>query len=439
MPEPTGKVHALYRDFLERGVRYFFPDAELAPNSQAPDTEPALLISSRTDGTADLDWIGTRYRLSCPGRGLTEDQLRLLGAIGAVLSARYKSLFHTESAASQLRLFEGLPEDRYVSAFLDPMPYLGDDRFPDGPDVVTDAIEVMRESSLLTYENRRISTGVILLGSRTGLSASAAVRTPGAMPYTKSLVSIKSFHRLCDGLHTVFLVDREGMLKDLVDVRGFAGAPAWLPAPSSARYYAQSLATLRDGNICLILTPNGEIKVFAGGVQVFSFLEGRWRLTDVTEKYHTFHQAVGEPSLAERIFTAALNMAEHRRGGLFVVLNDPQSVQSLVEPADLLETDVPTSTNKGQVHYLLRGKRVLEIDLSVLQSVARVDGGMVMDRRGRLLAFGAILRTSSEHLMPQEGGRTTAAVHASRLGCALKISEDGLIEFFRGGEQIWEM
>jgi hypothetical protein len=28
------------------------------------------------------------------------------------------------------------------------------------------------------------------------------------------------------------------------------------------------------GNICLVLTPNGEMKIFAGGVQVFHFLEG---------------------------------------------------------------------------------------------------------------------------------------------------------------------
>ncbi len=296
----------------------------------------------------------------------------------------------------------------------------------------------MRESSLLTYENRRIATGVVLLGPDP--SEFVAALPADAMRYTSSLVRIKSFHRLCDGLHTVFLVTHDGMLADLVDVRGFAGAPGVrLPAPSSARYHAHCLASLASGRICLVLSPNGEIKIFAGGVQVFSFLEGRWRLSDVTEKYHRFHQAVGNAALAERLFTAALNMVEHRRGGLFVVLDDPASVAGLVAPDDLLGNEPANATNKGQVHYLLRNKPVMGIELSVLQSIARVDGGIVMDRQGNLLAFGAILRHSGEELTAQEGGRTTAAVHASRLGAVLKISEDGGVSFYLRGERIWEV
>jgi hypothetical protein len=32
-----------------------------------------------------------------------------------------------------------------------------------------------------------------------------------------------------------------------------------------------------------VLTPNGEIKIFAEGAQVFSFPDGRWHLTDTHE------------------------------------------------------------------------------------------------------------------------------------------------------------
>jgi hypothetical protein len=38
-----------------------------------------------------------------------------------------------------------------------------------------------------------------------------------------------------------------------------------------------------------------------------------------------------------------------------------------------------------------------------------------------------------------EGGRTTAAISASRFGCVLKISEDGMISFFRNGKCIWDI
>jgi len=441
MPETVEVVHALYRGFFERGVRYFFPETILAPCGSC-EPKPRLLVVGRTDGGVHLEWMGIHYHLeSSGGRPFSEDQMRMLGAIGSVHSVRYRSIFSATSSSTAFALFQGLPEDRYISAFLDHTPYLNEDEVPDHRDVVASAIEVLRESSLLTYENRRISTGVLLTGRESDPFHADPDAPAGALQYTSSLIAIKSFHRLCDGLKTVFLVDGDGRLVDLVDMQEYARAhdPAPLPAPSAARYYAHSLATLEGGHICLVLTPNGEIKVFAGGVQVFNFLEGRWHLTDIVEKYREFQRAVGDVALAERLFTAALNLAEHRRGGLFVILDHSAAARDLVALPDLLENDDALGTNKGQIHYLLRGKNVLHLELSVLQSIARVDGGIVMDRAGRLLAFGAILRNAGEHVTAQEGGRTTAAVHASRFGPVLKISEDGSVSFYRSATKLWEI
>jgi hypothetical protein len=361
------------------------------------------------------------------------------------LTARYRGIFFPVSAAYSSHLFEGLAEDRYVSAFLDHFPYLEKNEAPLERDVIADAIDVLRQSSLLTYENRRISTGVILMGAAEDPYHTIPRLPEGALPYTSALVAIKSFHRVCDGLHTLFLVNRDGMMLDLVDIEKFSEACAevTLPAPSPARYRAHSLATLRGGHICLVLTPNGEIKIFVGGTQVFQFLEGRWRLTDVAEKYHGFHRAVGDPKLAERLFTVALNLAESRRGALFVLLDHegdaPAPAVHLMAADDLLESTPADPTSKGQIHYPLRHKRALELEPNLLQSIAQVDGGIVMDRRGRLLAFGAILRTGGGALAALDGGRTTAALHASHFGLALKVSEDGVVSFYRSGQCVWEM
>ena len=72
----------------------------------------------------------------------------------------------------------------------------------------------------------------------------------------------------------------------------------------------------------MVLTPNGEIKIFADGAQVFSFLDGRWHLTDAVEKYRVWEEALGNKELAHRLFSVALNLAEGRRGGLFVILDE---------------------------------------------------------------------------------------------------------------------
>ena len=237
MPEAPEVVLALYRGFFERGVRYFFPGANLITEGTDAEAKPTLLISGRTDGGVNLVWMGTRYHLeSLGGRPFSEDQLRLLGAIGSVHSVRYRSIFSAVSSTSAFAQFEGLPEDRYVSAFLDHTPYLDEESVPSHRDVVASAIEVLRESSLLTYENRRISTGVILTGSGSDPFHANPVMPDGALQYTSSLVGIKSFQKLCDGLQTVFLVDRNGMLVDLVDMQEFSRAHdrAPLPAPGAA-------------------------------------------------------------------------------------------------------------------------------------------------------------------------------------------------------------
>ena len=202
-------------------------------------------------------------------RSFTEHDLRLLAAIGRVLSSRYQSIPFAGSAAAGPYLFEGLVEDRHVSAFLDPSPYMGEGELPAKRDVVAETIEVLRQSSLITYESHRISTGVILISQGRDARDAKPELPLGAVPYTSALVSIKSFHRLCDGLHTVFLVNPEGMLVDLVDVERYVReyGDVLLPTPRPERYRAHCLATASGGNICLVLTPNGEIKIFAGGVR----------------------------------------------------------------------------------------------------------------------------------------------------------------------------
>jgi hypothetical protein len=65
----------------------------------------------------------------------------------------------------------------------------------------------------------------------------------------------------------------------------------------------------------------------------------------------------------------------------------------------------------------------------------------VTDRSGRLLAAGAILRHTSEHLDAAsviEGARTKAALAASQFGPVLKVSEDGVITFF-DHEAVWDI
>ena len=83
-----------------------------------------------------------------------------------------------------------------------------------------------------------------------------------------------------------------------------------------------------------------------------------------------------------------------------------------------------------------------DLDASVLDALAAMDGAVVTEPGGQLLAVGAILRhppsamTSAEGVT--EGARTTAAMAASQFGPVLKVSEDGIITFF-DRERVWDI
>ncbi len=441
-------VSRLYSELLENGIRYFFPGASLQRIPHASAAMPELRCAVPDGGQVEFGWMGSGYSLTYSS-DFSEHELRLLRSISMVLSARYELLTNEALAAQSFQLFRGLPEDRFVSAFLEPATHASAEAVAGVPDRVADAVEVLRTSSMSTYENRRIATGVLLFGSDPEPCHEPPLASPNALRYSHLLTSIRSFHRLCDGLQTLALVDRKGILAELIDIREWSAPYNDMPlrVPSSSRYRAHCRATLCGGHICLILSPNGEIKIYADGVLVFRFLDGRWRLADARHRYEMWKNAIQRSELAERLFTVALNLIESRRGALFVVLDNKQSVRELVAQPDMLDhanhNVAPGHvSSKDQLHYLLHGRSALDIPSTVLENIARIDGAVVLCPDAQLLAFGAILHhQSAEQALNRtvEGGRTTAALAASRFGTVLKISEDGMMSMYRNQQCLWEM
>jgi len=444
---PVFAASALYDSLLQAALRQFFDRATF-------ETEPIPSLSS--DGRLAIEptndpsvlsirWFGSRHVLHVPARRpFTQHEVRLARAIGAVLAARYRAIFDPKQMLERGDLFRGAIEDRYVGALLDAVAY--GDPAQTRADLVATAIEVLRVAALSSYENRSISSGVLILEGDED-PVRARERAPGsAYKYSQALTGIKSFYRLCDGLRTLFLVNRAGAVLDIVEIERYA-APARLDVPCPVAYRSHALATVGNRNIAIVLSPTHEIKVFAEGAQVFSFRNARWHLLDVQAKYEMWATAVGNPALAERLFQTALDLADFREGALFVVLREAAvSLQLLVAPGDQLDamrfsaTDVPT---RAQLMHMLRGRSATDLDPAVLEGLARTDGATVMDSSGRLLAIGAILlhpEPPEPHSnLAVEGARTTAAMAAGRHGAVLKVSEDGLITFYDQQERVWDI
>ena len=444
---PVFAASALYDSLLQAALRQFYSRATFETEAIPSLSSDGRLAIEPTGDPSELTirWFGSRHVLHVPERRpFTEHEVRLARAIGAVLSIRYRAIFDPRQMLERGELFRGAIEDRYVGAFVDEGTY--SNQAQARTDLVATAIEVLRVAALSSYENRSISSGVLILDENK-VGPAAAMRDDQAFRYTHALTAIKTFYRLSDGLETVYLLNRSGYVLDVIDIAR-CYQPARLDVPCPTPYRSHALATVGNRNVCVVLSPSHEIKLFAEGVQVFSFRNARWHLIDLQAKYDMWAASVGNPSLAERLFQAAVDLADAREGALFVVLRDPgASLNLLVAPGDQLDAPRhpgnPDTPSRGQLLQMLQGRTATSIDPAVLAGLARTDGATVVDPDGRLLAVGAIL-LHSEPVEPHsslavEGARTTAAMAAGRFGAVLKVSEDGLITFYDQQERIWDI
>ena len=444
----------MYDSVLQAALRQFFARATFAAEPMLSASSDGRLAIEPTDDPSEMyvRWFGTRYGLRVPDRRpFTPHEIRMARAIGSVLAARYHAILNPKAMIERGELFRGAIEDRYAGVFADGHPYpvgAGTSR----ADRIAAAIEVLRVAALSSYENRAISSGVLILGPEGDKRAAERLPQPNPLEYAQSLTGVKSFFRLVDGQRTLFLATHEGRLLDIVDVRQWSSLRCGddtLPAPVPSTYEAHARATIRGGHVCVVLSPSHEIKVFAEGAEVLTFRHAHWHLLDVQAKFELWAEAVGQRSLATRLFQTALELSNARQGALFVVLRDPvASVPHLVSVADRVDVGMTAdgrrlarTPTRRDLLDLLTGRAITDLEPSVLAALASLDGATVTDPSGSLIAAGAILRSTTADPTDDvivEGARTTAAMAASRFGPVLKVSEDGAMTFY-DGVRVWDL
>jgi hypothetical protein len=538
----AGPVHDLsnfteiFLGVFRRDILSLFPgcrlELDLAPilnlagkPAEPPRVSPTFALDFQIDEdegaspeSVRISIFGVWHRLTVSRPlGLGPRDRELIRAVGRVMELHHQVLFRS-SRMTLLQLRRGMPEDHYIAASVEPSAY---SPAASSPSRTAEAILTLRTMALSTYENRRVTTGALILSQGLDQVHFRRRASQEALDFAVELTGLKSLHRLCDGRRTLLLVDRHGKLADLVDIRQWAIAHAWgdfelpdrtgnevdashrcdddpspvLPVPCPRVYTFHALATRKGGHVCLVLSPNQEIKVFAEGVQAFVFAHGRWRVLDPEAKFAMWAQAVADQRLARVLFQTALDLAEERQGGLLVVVSEPaQAIGRLIAPHDVLEAEraladqdepidqesparpftlfgltsppdqadgdlsssgrgvamssIAEPQTKRSIHYLARGASVTELDAAVLEALAGLDGALVTDAGGRLIAFGAILRHQTHSFrgpdpdaLPAiaEGARTTAALAASNFGPVLKVSEDGIVSCFFDGARVWDL
>ncbi len=308
---------------------------------------------------------------------------------------------------------------------------------PDAKYFVLDLLDSLTEWAQQTYEGERIafSAGVLNVraGDDSGIEFSAIVK--------KDFVKV-----LSNAQDTLLIFDRNGRLQ-----RHESCANVQFP-PNSPTITARRFVPIRFDNfakwsaqnfsaVIVTLTRHGEILIFRNGDLLLAKRRGVWRYFthEICLKQIT-NNALAKKSpkeFREELYLTVLDVAFARKGGCIGVLRKDFEILGIapVSKQDRLRELSANSDTAKALKVVINNRPFQNLDRLLRAELAGIDGSLVLDYKGNILAVGAILSIKSRS--EDGGGRQAAAENLSEYGLGLKISNDGYIRAFGAREEIF--
>lgn len=300
-------------------------------------------------------------------------------------------------------------------------------------DLVGETIEFLIELSGTRVESHDLTHGVVVTdalerGPRLRLAYPADVRAAKRAPL------------LFDGQRSVLLVDPEGLARTELQRHRFARvAPGVEPRDAGRGDRLDSGALVADatralGGLGFFVRADRSIWTFAGGQPLLVRRGEHWTAFPL-ELTAAIANMIGGGEVAALVARAAFTISAQPQGAILAIVDDAARLEGVVSPKDRYdlrnEIDPAAMRTETRLHHLIDAS---ELDEDTLVRLAGLDGATVVDRQGRLLAYGAIVTSAdSEH----EGARTAAARTLSLTALVvLKVSVDGDITVFRDGRAV---
>ena len=298
-------------------------------------------------------------------------------------------------------------------------------------DAVFDALHMLSEQ---TYENKSFTFGCILDPNWEGTNVES--------PFPADLLKSKKYKALSDGFRTAYHISTNGQVLNFVDLERFETAP--LTEKHFYPEWAEAIARAsRHGRCGISLSRQGDILVFDEGSLRLTYRYGKWQywnhahlldlLRDRARAQRVPRQLLGR--VVGAIYRAALDVSFRRSGGLFVILHNRNSLRDVTRAGDAVNDSARDAADR-QFDDVVRDQTIQGLPRAVVVELASLDGAIVLDNSGQLLAYGAVLQPKrSGRLHGTEGSRTKAAIGASMYGLAIKISSDGDITVYHNGRE----
>lgn len=245
---------------------------------------------------------------------------------------------------------------------------------------------------------------------------------------------------LFDGRRSVLVIDPSGRARTEVqhhrlDRLARTSRPLGTGAetsPESGSLVAETTAVL--GGLGLFVRADRTIWTFVDGQPLLVRRGEHWTAFPLRLSA-SIAGMIGGGEVATLVARVSFMISAGPEGAILAIVDGPgrlDGVVSLKDRYDLRDEIDPTAMRaETRLHHLIDAE---VLDEHTLARLATLDGATVLDREGRLLAYGAIVTTTdSQH----EGARTAAARTLSETAdVVLKVSVDGDITIFRDGAAV---
>ena len=272
------------------------------------------------------------------------------------------------------------------------------------PDLIAETIEYLIELSGTRVESHDLTHGVIVTDALPD-----TLRLEFAYP--DDIRAAKRAPLLFDGQRAVLVVDPEGRARTELQRHRFERLNPSAPARTDGDGWIESGALVADATGVL-----GGLGFFVRADRtIWTFVDGRPLLVRRGEHWTAFplelsaaiENIIGTGSVAALLARAAFMISAQPRGAILAVVDDAARLDGVVSPKDRYDLrndfDPAAMRIETRLHHLIDAD---DLDERTLVRLATLDGATILDREGRLLAYGAIVTsTDSQH----EGARTAAA------------------------------
>jgi len=299
-------------------------------------------------------------------------------------------------------------------------------------------IQLLKDLSYQRYEGQPATTGFIVhRTTQKNLRSVVRQRQHTLLPHHPPQAVTPAFfanpltYRYVDGSNLFFLTNIQMQVAGVVRI-GSSTVKNNVERLTQRELFSV-VSRVGLGAFAVTVNESSEIEVLTNPAKLLVRRKGGWAIFDPDIFRAFLVDSIDQISTDDLLWTLYA-LSKSRHGTVILIHNrGPKQLASLRKGSVGGDDPVGRLLVNG-----VKGRTITDLkQANTLLRILSADGITVFNRSGKLVETGFIIDTSHAMEVVTGGGRTTAASAASFFGKVIKVSQDGPIELYENGRQIY--